>query len=249
MPFEPSTLPVVDYSILAGGGSSSTGDDDKHHAAAALEKQKLFHALRDVGFVYLRAPTIFSPSAVVDPLFARSRQFFALPAADKESVLGRLDRARGPSQGYSNPTRFAANPARADLKEFFGMYRDDDPDAARANQWPAALPELRADVTDFFDRGSEVVRTLLGALTEQVGLRREALAPLVEERNHFVALLYYPEAERREFKERVRASEHTDYGCMTLLFNDSAKGLQVKGKDGEWHYVPRKEGCAVVNGE
>lgn len=39
-----------------------------------------------------------------------------------------------------------------------------------------------------------------------------------------------------------------DYGCMTLLFNDSGEGLQVLHNTGEYEYVPRKDDCAVLNG-
>jgi isopenicillin N synthase-like dioxygenase len=33
---------------------------------------------------------------------------------------------------------------------------------------------------------------------------------------------------------QIRCGEHTDYGALTLLFQDSTGGLEVKSKTGEW---------------
>ena len=45
-----------------------------------------------------------------------------------------------------------------------------------------------------------------------------------------IRLLHYPPCPTSEFKQnerRVRAGAHTDYGSITLLFQDMAGGLQV----------------------
>lgn len=235
-------LPIIDFPSLndkdAKGQRTPLSLDERH---------RLFTALRDTGFAYLKHPGV--NQATVDELFAHSRRFFAKPLDTKLQILGRMDKGRGPSQGYSNPLKLAHNPQTSDLKEFFGMYRDDDDVAP--NQWleDAESRAMRADLVRFFDSCHEVVSELLIALAEELGLVPDALLPAISQRNHFIACLHYPPTEPEAFQTRVRAAAHTDYGCLTLLFNDSGEGLQVLRRDGQYEYVPRKDGCAVLNGE
>ena len=214
---------------------------------AIEERHKLFSALSDTGFAYLKHPGI--NQATVDTLFAHSKTFFTKPLSEKTKILGQMDKGRGPSQGYSNPAKLAHDPSASDIKEFFGMYRDDDTE--RPNQW---LPDtesqaMRASLVRFFESCHNVILELLSALAEEIGLASDALHPFVSEKNHFIACLMYPATEMESFKNRVRAAEHTDYGCLTLLFNDSGEGLQVMQKNGKYEYVPRRDGCAILNGK
>lgn len=45
----------------------------------------------------------------------------------------------------------------------------------------------------------------------------------------------------------MRAGEHTDYGSITLLFQDSRGGLQVKSPSGQFVDATPIEGTVVVN--
>ena len=51
----------------------------------------------------------------------------------------------------------------------------------------------------------------------------------------------------RKNPDQVRAGEHTDYGSITLLFQDSRGGLQVKSPSGEFVDATPIEGTVVVN--
>lgn len=235
-------LPIIDFSVL------SQRDSKGHRTSDSLAtRHELFFALRNTGFMYLRHPG--SSQAKVDKLFRHSRTFFAKPLDTKKSILGRMDLGRGPSQGYSNPALLAADPTTSDIKEFFGLYRDDD--QLRPNQWlsDAESVAMRSDLVSFFETCHEVILELLGALAEEIGLATNALHASIEEKNHFIACLHYPPAPKSAFKERVRAAAHTDYGCLTLLFNDGGQGLQVMKQNGEYEYVARMDDCAIVNGE
>lgn len=58
----------------------------------------------------------------------------------------------------------------------------------------------------------------------------------------------YPDLEVPPEPGQIRASAHTDYGTVTILKPDDAPGgLQVLGKDGEWHDVPNIPGAYVIN--
>ncbi|KAI9753502.1 MAG: hypothetical protein M4579_005134 [Chaenotheca gracillima] len=238
--FDAANLPIIDFAKIVGKGTS---EDSCSAAASHAEKKELFRALKDVGFVYLQHPGV--SQSTVDTLFAHSKTFFDQPEAAKVKLLGSQDRPRGPSQGWSSPVRFSARPETSDLKEFFGIYRDDD--AERPNQWPEGWGQLRADYTSFFETCHGVLGVLLHVLAEEIGLEVDFFDSFISEKNHFSAMIYYPEVPLASFKDRVRSATHTDYGCMTLLFNDGGEGLQVAGSDGDFHYVPRKPDCAVVN--
>lgn len=233
-------LPVIDFTAL--NAKDATG---KRTPASVEERHKLFTALRDTGFSYLKHPGV--NQATIDGLFARSKTFFARPLEEKLTILGKMDKGRGPSQGYSNPMKLAHNPKTSDLKEFFGMYRDDDTE--KPNQWlaDAESQAMRADLVRFFENCHNVILELLSAVAEEIGLASDALHSFVSEKNHFIACLCYPATNAESFQNRVRAAAHTDYGCMTLLFNDSGEGLQVLRESGEYEYVPRRDDCAVLN--
>ena len=234
-------LPVIDFTFL-----SAKDNRGQRTLQSQDERHRLFTALKDTGFAHLKHPGVNQTK--VDELFGHSRRFFAKPMEEKTRILGRLDKGRGPSQGYSNPAKLAHNPKTSDIKEFFGMYRDDDTE--RPNQW-LDDPESRAmreELVCFFDSCHAVILELLSALAEEIGLASDTFHPFVSERNHFIACLFYPATLAESFQSRVRAAAHTDYGCMTLLFNDSGEGLQMMEQDGGYEYVPRKDDCAVLNG-
>lgn len=62
-------------------------------------------------------------------------------------------------------------------------------------------------------------------------------------------LLHYPEVEAKilDHPEQTRAGVHTDYGTITLLFQDSVGGLQVKNAEGDFVQASPIEGTIVVN--
>lgn len=238
---ESADLPVIEYTSLV------ERDNHGQRTKRSLEEShKLYNSLRECGFMYLRHPGI--SQAKVDELFSHQQKFFAKPLEEKTKILGRMDRGRGPSQGYSCPALLAADPKTSDIKEFFGMYRDDD--LNKPNQWleDDDSVEMRKDLVAFFNSCREVILQLLSSLAEGIGMPSDHMHAFVSEENHFIACLHYPATPEESFANRVRAAAHTDYGCMTLLFNDQSKGLQVM-RGGQYEYVPRLADCAVVNGQ
>ena len=58
------------------------------------------------------------------------------------------------------------------------------------------------------------------------------------------AAIYYPPPEAGE---PFGVSPHTDYGCLTLLYQDQVGGLEVLGRDGDWVTAHPIEDTFVVN--
>ena len=104
-------------------------------------------------------------------------------------------------------------------------------------------------MTSFFERCHQVHLELLSALAEQVGLEPDFFLPYVQAKDHFSRVLYYPETTGSSFQNRFRASPHTDYGILTLLFNGSHGGLQVPNKAGDYVDAPPLPGATIVNGK
>ncbi|KAL8981823.1 MAG: hypothetical protein Q9205_003502 [Flavoplaca limonia] len=231
------SLPIIDYAKLV---EVKTSDDSGHFLTRPNEQHKLFAALRDVGFVYLQNHSI--PPKAQQLLFQHARQFFAQPELEKAKIETGESKA---FHGWFSPQRTSGNSTRSDQKEAFDIGDDNDP--TRPNQWPSDWPDFRTDMTSFFEQCHQVHLELLSALAEQVGLEPDFFLPYVQAKDHFFRVLYYPETTGSSFRNRFRASPHTDYGTLTLLFNDSHGGLQVRNKAGDYVDAPPLPGAAIVN--
>nr|WP_240338248.1 2OG-Fe(II) oxygenase family protein [Pseudomonas syringae] len=60
-------------------------------------------------------------------------------------------------------------------------------------------------------------------------------------------MIHYPPRGTATSAEQQGAGAHTDYGCITLLYQDMAGGLQVRDVRGEWIDAPPLDGTFVVN--
>ena len=146
--------------------------------------------------------------------------------------------------------------ARADLKESFvwGLELPDDDPAVTAdnpflgrNQWPAALPEFQPAVYRFFEQGLACGRRLMGAFALSLGLPAEAFAGNWSHPIARSSVIYYPAQPPHMGAEQFGVAPHTDYGCLTLLWQDQVGGLEVLTKGGEWVTAHPIEGTIVVN--
>ena len=234
-----TSLPIIDFAKNIGPSISRSPEVLEE---SELEQQKLFQAFVDVGFCYLNNHSI--PDYARDNLFSHAKRFFALPESEKAKV--ETGESKG-FHGWFSPARTSGDSRHSDLKEAFDVGKENDP--TRPNQWPEDWPEFRDDMNFFFEKCHEVHLVLLRALARQVGVDESFFEPHVNEKDHFFRVIYYPETSRTAFQDRLRASAHTDYGTLTLLFNDESGGLQVRRTDGTYIAAPPIPGCAIINGE
>ena len=234
-----NSLPIIDFAKIIGPSIANTSEAQEESKS---EKQRLFQAFIDVGFIYLKNHSI--PDFARDNLFAHAKRFFALPDEEKAKVETGESKS---FHGWFSPQRTSGDKTHSDQKEAFDVGNDLDP--TRPNQWPENLPGFRDDMNFFFEKSHEVHLVLLRALAQEVGIDENFFEPFVNRKDHFFRVIYYPETTRSSFKNRLRAKAHTDYGTLTLLFNDDSGGLQVKHANGQYIDAPPIPGCAIINGK
>jgi len=138
-----------------------------------------------------------------------------------------------------------------DFKESFELGREDD--ERTPNIWlpEETLPGFREFFNKFFEACYEIELNLLRAIALGMGLPEKFFWEYHTKRDNQIRLLHYPpvEAELLRNGSMERIAAHTDFGTMTLLFQDEVGGLEVediheKGKFNPAPYIP---GTIVVN--
>lgn len=132
--------------------------------------------------------------------------------------------------------------------------RDDE--AGKPNRWPDGFDEegklFRADMTDFFQRCMKIHMQVMRAVAMGLGLDENWFDGYTDRGDNTLRLLHYPAVEKKAFHredglEQVRAGVHSDYGSITLLFQDQRGGLQVLSPSGTFVDATPIPGTIVVN--
>jgi len=138
-----------------------------------------------------------------------------------------------------------------DLKESFEIGREGEKD--HPNNWPTsdeAAKAFKEFMLDFFAQCKDLHVEVMRAIAVGMGLSENFFDGYTDEGDNTLRLLHYPSVPKSVFKAnkfQVRAGEHTDYGSITLLFQDTRGGLQVKSPDGTFVDATPIPGTVVVN--
>ncbi len=236
-------LPVIDMAPLF------RRDDAAGRSQVAKEIEA---ACRASGFFYVTGHGV--GDAVLQTLDSAARRFFALP----EEVKLRIAMAKGGRawRGFF-PLGGELTSGRPDGKE--GLYFGSElpPDHPRvkagwplhgANLWPEEVPELRPAVEAYMAATTRAAHHLLEGVALSLGLeddyfeRHYTAEPTVL----FRIFHYPPTPPSTDGEENWGVGEHSDYGLLTLLAQDSHGGLQVKTPGG-WIAAPPLPGTLVCN--
>jgi isopenicillin N synthase-like dioxygenase len=207
-------------------------------------------AAHDVGFFYLSGHDV-DPRLLRD-LMKASQEFFALPAADKLAIeMVNSPHFRGYNRAASELTR-----GQPDWREQIDIGAEraavprngGSPAWSRLrgpNQWPAALPQLRAVVDRWQIASMQVLVRVLRAFALALGQPAEAFESLYGDDPHYlIKLIRYPGRDIAAAGQGVGA--HKDSELITLLLQDTQGGLQVETPQG-WIDVPPRAGTFVIN--
>jgi isopenicillin N synthase-like dioxygenase len=184
--------------------------------------------------------------------FAQSRDFFALPVADKRKLA--IETVGG-NRGYSGLLHEALDPARGpDMKEAFNVGFDLAPDDQELlagkpfrslNVWPD-LPRFRDTGLAYYDACAALGARLHRAFARDLGLAPDFFDSKFDRPMATLRLLHYP-ASPKAAAAPIGAGEHTDYGNLTLLATDEVGGLEVRTRAGQWIEAPVLAGAFIVN--
>ena len=60
-------------------------------------------------------------------------------------------------------------------------------------------------------------------------------------------LIHYPPTLKPILPNQLRCGEHSDYGALTILFQDPAGGLEIKTRQDEWLPAPYIPNTVIIN--
>lgn len=236
------TIPVIDI-----GGLRSPNWADRKAVAAHLRK-----ASHEVGFFYIANHGI--DAALVDQIFAESHRFFALPDADKLEISIQHSPI---SRGYE-PLKHQTLDLNAapDLKEsiYIGLHRGPDDPLVQANTpnhgpnlYPRNLFGWREVVEQYFAAMLNLSYQLMRGLALSLDLEEHHFDPLADDPMPILRLLHYPPHPVQADDRTWGCGAHTDWGCLTILLQDAAGGLEVKTASGDWMAAEPIPDTFVIN--
>lgn len=234
-----TSIPVIDVAPLV------TGD----RGARAAVARELRRASSEVGFLYVRNHGV--PESVLTAADAAARRFFALPLDRKLEIKINAHHHGFLRVGEARMGR----DIKPDLKESFvwGLeLPESDPERNTnpflgPNQWPAFLPELRAALVPYYEYMTACAKMLMRAFATGLDLPADTFIRRCAKPISRASVLFYPPQPPQAGAEQFGVGPHTDYGCLTLLWQDPIGGLEVQTIGGEWvtaHPIP---GTLVIN--
>jgi len=243
-------IPIIDF------GPAFAGEPGGLQKVAAAAR----HACENVGFFYALNHDV--PEALIDRAFAASRQFHALPLADKlklrlnENNIGYLP-VNASVQGASTVHKAT----RPNQNESFFVSHDrgpKHPDVLAGtplrgrNQWPRGMPEMRRDMMAYFHALGAMCDRMLPVFAVALDLPADFFAPFFANEGHAnLRFLHYPPQDADE-DNLFGQAPHTDNSFMTALARTDVPGLAVRlppngPMGGAWFAPPVIPGTFLIN--
>ena len=120
----------------------------------------------------------------------------------------------------------APTPHLRDMKESYDI--GSERDQLWRNIWPppGVQDGFQPTFTSFFSACYRAELEILAALSVGLGLPEDTLGGLHVDESNELRLTLYPAARRSDFATATRIAAHTDFGTVTLLFQDGIGGLR-----------------------
>ncbi|KAK5687337.1 hypothetical protein LTS10_001475 [Elasticomyces elasticus] len=195
--------------------------------------QQLLEAATRNGFVFVENSGLDAKD--VDHMFDLSKEFFSSSMDIKEEVAISSNKA-GANVGWLSRGVEKLDPAT--------QKRPDEPFDGKLQQpMPKPLEAHTQTILDFQNKCLDLCRSVLELFAVALDLEKDwftARHSQPGQRSGTVfRLLYYPKVETYEDGVDIRAGAHSDFGSITLLFQQHGQpGLEIKTPSGEWAPVP-----------
>ncbi|KAJ4375342.1 hypothetical protein N0V83_002428 [Neocucurbitaria cava] len=185
----------------------------------------------------------------INAQFALSETYFALP----DEVKRKIPHDIKTNNGWEYKAQIRQSTGTADQKESFWLQRN--------SEWPTdeEVPSFRDTTKKFMGKCEQISKKVLACFSVALGFSEDHLnkAMDVEAPDNItqMRLIHYMASENAV--GTWRAGNHTDVGCLTLLFQrDGEDGLEIcPGRESHtdhaigdtFHPLPAKTGPIVVN--
>ncbi len=230
-------IPIIDLSLL----SRPDGGGVPEQIATAMQRS---------GFFYITGHGV--PEQVIDAAVEGATGFFRLPLEQKRKVA--VTRHHRGFNALGDARMYGAK--RPDHKEFFQIGLDlplDDPDV-RAGQplrgpniWPDEPAAFRGAFEAYYAAIADCGQRLLQGVALSLGVARDFFAPFYTKPLQRTQAVWYPQQPRALGEDQFGVAPHTDFGLITLLWQDDNGGLEVCLPDGTWIAAPPVPGSLVIN--
>jgi len=242
-------IPIVDFAKAIDGTK-----DEKEAVAKAidnafqnmgfvyLKNHSVPLELVEECFTWVRSPgpTLPTHTRSSPHTITQSKKFFALPHSTK--ILAPHPPGGSHHRGYSAPGvekvsqhEYDANElAKArDVPEFKESFEsgniDDD---TQPNIWlpDNEIPGFRAFMEKYFTHCARLVHRILDSLSIALNVPSPGLTSTHSNNLFQLRLLHYPAIATHELtnNKRSRINAHSDFGTLTLLFQDAIGGLEIE---------------------
>ena len=238
MTFE-SSLPIIDIA----------GVSRRDPQAMASAARQINNACTETGFFYVINHGL--PDRTARQAVETSAAFFALPA----EVKHRSDAIN--HRGYIGMgDAFMKGATRSDFKESYVIGLElprDDPDVVAGeglrgpNLWPKDLPEFQRDLSAYFDAIAVCGADLLSVVALSLGQGPDFFVDKYTKPLQRTNIIHYPPHPSQSPDDQFGGAAHTDYGCITLLWQDRNGGLEVQKRDGTWVAAKPVPDTLVIN--
>jgi isopenicillin N synthase-like dioxygenase len=241
-------VPVIDISGFAKGDA----------ATRAEIARKVDETFRTIGFLTLTGHGV--PTETIGNAFATAHEFFKQPEEVKAKYAPpALDIFRGFNSSATQRSGSSHNKGMPpDLRENYMMSRIDieDPYFRRPefgntyapNHWPESPAGYRAAWEGFYLEMNGLADRFMGICATALGLNEDWFVDKTDKSSSTCVANHYPTQPDAPLPGQLRAGAHSDVGSITLLLQERAMGgLQVLGKDEQWHDVVTPRDAVIIN--
>ncbi|KAJ4770852.1 2-oxoglutarate (2OG) and Fe(II)-dependent oxygenase superfamily protein [Rhynchospora pubera] len=231
---EAGSIPLIDLSPLFSDSTAT--------AVQATLVQQVEAASRDWGFFQVINHGV--PVELLKAAETAEREFFELSEEEKKKV--RRDEVNPLGYYESEHTKNVR-----DWKEVFDMVVHepgvvDVSELELKNKWPQVPLGFRETFEEYAKSVEKLAFRLLELIALSLNLPSQRLNVFFEEQTSFIRLNHYPPCPYPDLALGV--GRHKDAGALTVLYQDSTGGLDVKRKsDGEWVRVKPIPNAFIIN--
>lgn len=237
-----NTIPVINITPLLQASPKAPDLQIASHQLAA--------ACKENGFFYISGHGVSED--LQNRLEKLSHQFFALPEPEKMKIP--MSKGGKAWRGYF-PVEGELTSGKPDLKEglYFGTELPDSDNRVQnglplhgKNLFPEQPAELKETVLQYIEAVTKTAHAVMKGISLSLGLepdyflKRYTADPLI-----LFRIFHYP-AQKATAPGQWGVGEHTDYGLLTILKQDTVGGLQVKSQ-GTWIDAPPIANTFVCN--